>query len=119
MKMIKPEMPIFSKTYDLLTWLLPASNHFPRAHRHSFTERLLGAAFNLRERLEEANLRKGVARLERLDRADESLAHLRVYIRLAAKWDWFDQGQYQHIAAMMVEIGKLLGGWRKVTIQSP
>ena len=31
------EMVIFTRTFDLLTWLLPATNHFPRAHRHSFT----------------------------------------------------------------------------------
>lgn len=38
--MPQPEMPIFVKTFDFLSWLLPASNHFPRAHRHSFTQRL-------------------------------------------------------------------------------
>lgn len=61
------------RIFDFLTWLLPATNHFPRAHRHSFTQRLLDAAFELRERLEEANYRKGSARLERLRLADESL----------------------------------------------
>ena len=43
------EMPIFTKTFDFLTRLLPASNKFPKAHRHSFTKRLLDAAFDLRE----------------------------------------------------------------------
>jgi hypothetical protein len=38
---IREEMPIFTRTYDFLTWLLPATNNFPRAHRHSFTQRLL------------------------------------------------------------------------------
>ena len=109
------EMPIFTRSYDLLTWLLPATNHFPRAHRHTFTVRLLNAAFDLRERLEEANLRRGQARLERLIQADEALARLRVYVRLAAKWEWLDAGQYEHVAAMLTEIGKLLGGWRKVS----
>ena len=41
--MTAEEMPIFSRTYDFLTWLLPATNHFPRAHRHDFTRRLLDA----------------------------------------------------------------------------
>jgi hypothetical protein len=109
------EMPIFTRTYDLLTWLLPATNHFPRAHRHSFTQRLLDAAFELRERLEEANTRKGEARLERLARADEALSKVRLYLRLAAQWEWLTAGQYQHAASMVVEIGKLLGGWQKVT----
>jgi hypothetical protein len=109
------ETPIFTRTYDFLTWLLPATNHFPRAHRHTFTRRLLDAAFDLRERLEEANLRQGSARLERLTLADEALARVRVYIRLATKWGWLSNGQYEHVAGMVAEIGRLLGGWQKVT----
>ena len=113
--MQQSEMVIFTRTFDLLTWLLPATNHFPRAHRHTFTQRLLDAAFDLRERLEEANLRKGRARLERLHLADEALAHVRLYIRLAIKWNWLSPGQYQHVAEMLAEIGRLLGGWQKQT----
>jgi len=44
-----PEMPIFTRTYDLLTWLVPVTKHFPRAHRHTVTRRLLDAVFDLRE----------------------------------------------------------------------
>jgi hypothetical protein len=29
-------MPIFVHTFDFLSWLLPATNRFPRAQRHSF-----------------------------------------------------------------------------------
>ena len=57
------EMPIFTRTFDFLTWLLPITNHFPRAHRHTFTRRLLDAVFDLRERLEEANIRQRSLRL--------------------------------------------------------
>ncbi len=76
------EMPIFTRTFDFLSWLLPVSNHFPRAQRHAFTRRLLDAAFDLRERLEEANLRRGEKRNELLTLADEALARVRVYIRV-------------------------------------
>jgi 23S rRNA-intervening sequence protein len=109
------EMPIFTRTFDFLTWLLPMTNHFPRAHRHTFTQRLLDAAFDLRERLEVANLRKSRARLDQLHQADEALARVRVYWRLAHRWQWLNAGQYQHGAIMLAEIGRLLGGWQKVT----
>ena len=109
------EMPIFTRTFDFLSWLIPVTNNFPRSQRHSFTRRLLDAAFDLRERLEEANIRRGTKRLERLWLADEALARVRVYIRLAVRWKWLNAGQYEHVAAMIVEIGKLLGGWQKVT----
>lgn len=115
--MTQSEMPIFTRTFDCLTWLLPATNHFPRAYRHSFTQRLLDAAFDLRERLEEANLRRGQARLDRLMLADEALARLRVYVRLAFRWGWLKEGQYHHVGRMLVEIGRLLGGWQKTVLE--
>jgi hypothetical protein len=42
------ETPIFTRTVDLLAWLLPVTNHFPRAHRHTVTRRLLDAALQAR-----------------------------------------------------------------------
>jgi four helix bundle protein len=114
--MPREEMVIFTRTFDLLTWLLPVTNNFPRAHRHTFTQRLLDAAFDLRERLEEANHRRGAERVRRLELADEALEKVRLYVRLAARWEWLTKGQYQHVAAMLTEIGKLLGGWRKVSL---
>ena len=113
--MAQEEMVIFTRTFDFLTWLLPVTNNFPRAYRHTFTQRLMDAAFEIRERLEEANLRQGNARLERLSLADESLSRVRVYLRLASSWKWLSPGQYHHVAEMVAEIGRLLGGWQKVT----
>lgn len=111
------EMVIFTRTFDFLTWLLPVTNHFPRAQRFSFTNRLLDAAFRLREELEAANHRSGRARLERLNAADEALDLARLYLRLAARWGWLTPGQYQHAARLTSEIGRLLGGWKKASTQ--
>jgi four helix bundle protein len=111
--MARKEMPIFTRTFDFLAWLLPVTNHFPRTFRHSFTQRLLDAAFDLSETLQEANLRQGAARRERLQQADESLDKVRYYLRLAARLGWLKPGQYEHVAAMVTEIGRLLGGWQK------
>lgn len=113
--MSNPEMPIFTRTFDLLTWLLPATNHFPRAHRHTVTHRLLSAAFDLRELLERANLHRGDERAKLLVDAEDALARLRVYLRLVHRWTWMSDGQYEHVSRMVVEVGRLLGGWRKAT----
>lgn len=113
--MAQKEMPIFTRTFELLAWLLPITNHFPRNMRHSFTQRLLDAAFDFNEAVQEANLRYGQARLERLGQADASLDKLRTYLRLAARLGWLKANQYAHVAQMVAEIGRLLGGWRKVT----
>ncbi len=116
--MTRKEMPIFTKTFDFLAWLLPMTNNFPRAHRHSFTQRLLDASFDLRERLEEANFRKGKWRLQQLHAADEALAKVRLYLRLAVRLKWMSGKQYRHVAEMTAEIGRLLGGWIRTTVQN-
>jgi len=72
-------MPIFTRSYDLLVWLLEVTRHFPKANRHDFTKRLLDAGFDLRERLEEANLARGAQRLNRLSLANEALAKVRYF----------------------------------------
>ncbi len=96
--------------------MFPAgSEPLSRVHRASFTRRLLDAAFDFRERIEEANVRQGATRRERLLKADEALARLRVYLRLASRWGWLTDGQYGHAAELVAEIGRLLGGWQKAT----
>jgi hypothetical protein len=113
--MSSTQMPIFTRTFDLLTWLLPVTNNFPRAHRHTVTRRLLDAACDLREHLEAANQKRGAERLQYLDKADFNLNKVRLYLRLAVRWGWLSAGQYKHVSSMVAEIGRLLGGWLKAT----
>ena len=112
--MTHQEMPIFTRSFDLMKWVLQVTQHFPRVHRHTFTHRLLAATFDLRERLEEANIRRGGPRRQRLLAADEALARLRVYLRMAHQMGWLSDGQYGHMSSMTTEVGRLLGGWQKV-----
>ena len=113
--MASAEMPIFTRTFDFLAWLLPLSNSFPRAHRHTLTRRLLDAAFDLREHLEQANVRREHGRRASLSQADDALARVRLYLRLATRFGWVSDGQYAHAAGMVTEIGQLLGGWHKAS----
>jgi hypothetical protein len=109
--------PLFTKTFDFITWLIPITNNFPRGQRFLATQRLLKAAFDFQELTLEANISLPPARLEKLRQADGALDKVRIYLRLALKWEWLKPGQYQHAAAMVTEIGRLLGGWQKVLRQ--
>jgi hypothetical protein len=109
--------PIFTKTFDFTSWLLAVTEHFPRSQRFVVTKRLLDAALDFQELLVDANVRRGRARLSALDRADAALDKVRLYLRLAFRWKWLSQGQYHHAAQYVAEIGKLLGGWKKITRQ--
>lgn len=109
------ELLIFTQTYDLLTWLLPQCDRFPKSQRFLVTQRLLGAALDFQESLFEANARQGEQRLSRLQAADAHLDKLRLYLRLSRQWDWLSSGQYEHASRMVAGVGKLLGGWIRQT----
>jgi hypothetical protein len=106
---------IFTRTYDLLTWLIPKSMDFPRSQRFVVTKRLQDAALDFQEHIIEANRLRGRARLARLQDADADLDKVRLYLRLAVRWEWLKEGQYHHVSAMVKEVGDLLGGWIRQT----
>jgi four helix bundle protein len=107
------EMVIFTRTYDFIAWLLPITQNFPRSQRFVVTQRLQNAALNFQELLIEANAQRGSERSEILRAADVELRKVRLYLRLSQKWDWIKESQYRHVSAMVAEIGRLLGGWKK------
>jgi four helix bundle protein len=109
------ELVIYTQTYDLLTWLLPQCDHFPKSQRFVVTQRLAAAALDFQESIFEANARSGPHRLQHLQAADAHLNKLRLYLRLCQRWAWLTAGQYEHVSRMVAGIGKLLGGWIKQT----
>jgi hypothetical protein len=109
------DMVIFTRVFDLLEWLVPKGEAFPRPFRHTVTARLLGAALDLSERLFEAQAHRGRQRRDALSEADATLNKLRLYLRLAHRWRWLSDGQYEHVSQMVAEIGRLLGGWIRQT----
>lgn len=105
------QSPIFVRTYDLLQWLLRATESYPRSQRFVLARRIQDAAFDLQDALLEAGAQDGDARQQSLRRADLHLSKLRLYMRLSLDLDWLRLGQYEHAARMMDEVGKLLGAW--------
>jgi four helix bundle protein len=110
------EMIIFTRTYDFISWLLPLAEKFPRSQRFVVTQRLQSAALNFQESIIEANSLRGTLRAEKLRLADAELRKVRLYLRLCEKWRWINTGQYRHVSEMISEIGKLLGGWLKLSL---
>jgi len=110
-------MVILTRTYDLLNWLLPKSERFPKLYRSTVTQRLMNAALDLQESLLEAQAYRDKIRLRHLRAADVHLSKLRLYLRLAQEWGWLSPGQYEHVSRMAAEIGNLLGGWIRQTEQ--
>ncbi|HWQ14456.1 MAG TPA: diversity-generating retroelement protein Avd [Roseiflexaceae bacterium] len=105
------ESPIFVRVYDLLLWLIPAVEKFPRAQRPVLGRAVQEAALGLQAHLTSAAL--GDDPPGDLRRADVDLALLRARLRLCYDMRLITIGQYRHVSEQVAEVGRLLGGWRR------
>jgi 23S rRNA-intervening sequence protein len=106
------EYPLFPKTYDLIVWLLPHTQKFPKSQRFVLAKRVEDAALNFQALIIKARKVTGEARAETLVLADVELETLRLSLRLCQEMKLLSLAQYEHVSKMLVEIGKLLGAWR-------
>jgi len=112
--MVRPHVkqsPIFSKTYDFVAWLIPLTVKFPRQQRFVLAAALQREGLRFQELLIEAAHQR-VPR-ETLTSADDELDKIRTHMRLCLDLRLINPGQYEHAARLLVEMGKLLGGWQK------
>jgi len=103
------QSPIFSKTYDLILWLLNHTEKFPRSERFRTAKRIEDTAFCFYDWLVRAA--RSADKQPMLEEADRELQRLRFLLRLSHDRNLTSQGQYTHASKLVVEIGKLLGGW--------
>jgi len=104
---------IFTKTYDLLTWLMPITEGFPKSQRFVLAKRLQDTTFDFYELIVRA--RRSPDRAKVLFEADLKLEQLRLYARLCVdeKLRLLSPDQYEQAARRLDEIGRLLGSWIK------
>jgi hypothetical protein len=108
-----PEYPIYPKTYDLLAYLIPATESFPKSQRFVLARRIQDAAFDFQDLLILARKVSPRERADVLRRADAKLEMLRTCLRLAMELKLLPFGQYEHVSKIVVEVGRLLGDWRQ------
>jgi hypothetical protein len=51
---VADDLVIFSRCFDLLAWLMPKAEAFPRAYRFTVTQRLMDGALDVQEALIDA-----------------------------------------------------------------
>ena len=103
------DSPVFAKAYDLLRWLLSATAKFPKQQRFVLARQIEDAAFAFQRALLRAAREPDRGLIE----ADQQLAALRIYLRLACELRFLSLNQYEHAARLTDELGRLIGGWQR------
>jgi hypothetical protein len=111
--MSNPELPVIQKTYDLLKWTSERVARFPRVHRDSLGVLVLARLNELFDVLLEAKYTRDRGAL--LDRANVLVEQLRFRVRLAFDLRCLRATGYGFAASELDAVGRMVGGWRKVT----
>jgi hypothetical protein len=107
------QSPIFVKHYDLMAWLIPHTLNFPKSQRGVLARQIQQELFRIHEALVAAG--SSDQPLPCLVEADQGLIRLRTYLRLSREFRLLSPSQFEHAARLTSEVGRLLGGWKKVT----
>ena len=106
------QAPIYVRTHDLLDWLVPHLEGWPRPQRFFLARQTLESATQFYRLLLRARKVRGDDRRRTLLDADVELETLKALLRLGQERRYMNLGQYQHVSVVLVDIGRQLGGWR-------
>ena len=97
--------------HDLLAWVIPQLDKFPRVRRFTLGERIESRLLDVLERLLEAAYSSGQTKIDALRAANLRLGVVRHLWRLSHKLDALPGKQYGHGAGLIEELGRQIGGW--------
>jgi hypothetical protein len=96
-----------------MLWLIPTVEKFPRSQKFLLDDRMQSAALDILEGLVEATYTRN--RLPVLRAVNLKLELLRFSFRLATDLKFLDLRRYEPAARAIDEIGRLVGGWLKLS----
>ncbi len=103
--------PVVEKHYKLILWILPKIANFPKDQRFLLADRIEVILLDILEHLIEAVYSK--EKKEILTRANLKLERLRFMMRIAKDMHYVNIKGYDYFCQSALEIGRMIGGWRK------
>ncbi len=103
--------------HELLRWIVPQLDGFPRSRRFTLGERLESTVIEVLESLVEAAYTR--ARQAPLKRANLRLEVARHLWRLSHELEVVSSRCYEHGARLMDDLGRQVGGWLRATGKTP
>lgn len=110
------EYKLLQKIFDMMQYAYPALAQFPKSEKFALCTDIKHSMDVLLERSIEAQ--KKYFKKTTLQDMDVEIAKLRAYIRLSHQLGFLPMKKYEIWSEMLVEIGKMVGGWLK-TVKGP
>ena len=105
------DLKILQKVYDMMEYAYLALAQYPKSEKYALVVDIKRCMDLILERVIEAH--KKYYKKTTLQELDVEVAKLKAYLRLSHDLHFLPLKKYENWSAMVVEIGKMLGGWIK------
>lgn len=110
---MKKITPVVEKQYRLILWMLPKIANFPKDQRFLLADRIERILLDILEMLIEAVYSKH--KREILIKVNLKLDVLRFMMRITKDMKYVSLKGYDYFCQQVLEIGRMVGGWIKVS----
>ena len=111
--MMYEKFAAFQKAYDLVLYLIPILNRFPKSQRFTLAQEIEKSSIKLLKYLMAGSLESGSERIKMWHMASRELDVSRILIRLAKDLRFVSVRRYGICAEKINEAGKYIGGLLK------
>ncbi len=111
MKNEQKEASALTKTYDLVLWIIPQLEKFPKSQRFLLGDRVETNLLDVMELIIQAIYTKDKA--SSLNKANLKIEKLRYLIRITKDLKYMSIKRYEYVSKCLNEIGSEIGGWLK------
>ena len=108
---------ILQKVFDMIQYAYPALAQYPKSEKFSLVTDIKHILDEMLELTIEAQ--KKYFKKTTLQELDVTIAKLKAYLRLSYILKFLPTKKYEVWSGMVVEIGKMLGGWLRTVNQKP
>ena len=105
------DLEVFVRWRRFLSWLLTATEKFPKRVRFTFSSRLDNLALDILEHIIEATYTSDKA--AHLKHVNLDIEKMRVLLRICHEQRYLGDRGYEHAVKELYEAGKMVGGWIK------
>ncbi len=105
------DYPIFAKWLQLLDWILDRIEKYPKSVRFTIGNRTANLALDALDCIITAIYTKDRSHI--LQELNLYIEKLRVMFRIGMQRRYLSMKQYEYISAELLEVGKMVGGWKK------
>ena len=95
-----------------MNYIIDRVENYPKSVRFTLSDRIIRLMFDIIELIIESIYTKKRGKI--LQKINMKIEKLRIYIRLSYDRKYISIKQYKYVSEEIEEIGKMIGGWKKI-----